>query len=403
MEDLPSVIEARQMLQGMRLLGWVAGRKFRRQARELEDGLDEMTTVVDRFYAKLGDRGWIFHDDLSVAEMSEISSVEEPAIAEQQLIAYYKSGDHLQWSLRRLGHHAAMRPRLPLAQRALHDYQEHRYYSCVLVLLTVMDGFVNDFEPARRRGLHARQSEEMTAWDKAAGHHQGLANVHRTYNQRVSKLDQSEQFELRRHGLLHGMLPNFNNPVIATKAWNLLFAVSDWADGEVTRLAPKSDELSLRETLRRYTETRSKIDKSHAFKPYQLESTDSEVDALREFVAVDEFLSAWAKEQWGPVGGRFVRFGDQPRDIGGQAKEARTLYGDYPLDAWAITRIDRRTSSLALVHADLVVAGSPRKGVIRLILCDGSNDVELDPDDGEWFVAPYFPESFWTSSDDSAD
>ena len=40
-----------------------------------------------------------------------------------------------------------MRPRLALAQRALRDYQERRFYSCVLVLLPVLDGFVNDFEP----------------------------------------------------------------------------------------------------------------------------------------------------------------------------------------------------------------------------------------------------------------
>src|SRR5690606_28486832 len=131
------------------------------------------------------------------------------------------------------------------------DYQDGRFYSCVLVLLSVMDGFVNDFEPARRRGLHARESAEMSAWDKAAGHHQGLANAHRIYNQRVSKLDSSEQFDLRRNGIVHGMLPNFDNPVVATKAWNLLFAVADWADGEAARLTPKEDEPTLRENLRR--------------------------------------------------------------------------------------------------------------------------------------------------------
>lgn len=178
MEDLPSVIEARQMLLGMRLLGWVGGRKVRAEVRELWARLDEITGVVDSFYSALGDRGWIFHDDLNLQAMSEIASSPEAELAEQRLIAYYMSGDHLQWSLRRLGHHSAMRPRLPLVQRALHDYGERRFYSCVLVLLSVMDGFVNDFEPARRKGLHARESEDMSAWDKAAGHHQGLASAH---------------------------------------------------------------------------------------------------------------------------------------------------------------------------------------------------------------------------------
>lgn len=400
MEDLPSVIEARQMLVGMRLLGWVGGRRVRAQARELRASLDEITGVVDRFYATLGDRGWIFHDDLHLTAMSEISSSPDAEIAEQRLIAYYMSGDHLQWSLRRLGHHAAMRPRLALAQHALHDYQEGRFYSCVLVLLSVLDGFVNDFEPARRRGLHARESEEMSAWDKAAGHHQGLANAHRTYNQRVSKLDSSEQFELRRHGLVHGMLPNFDNPVIATKAWNLLFAVSDWADGEAARLTPKEDKPTLRETLRRYADFQALEKKSDAFKSYEVSGSDPDATDLREHAAASGFLVSWAKQRWGLVGEFFIRFGDQPHDVGKQAREARSLYENNPLESWSITRVRRETSSLAFVEVDLVIGGVAHQGVIRFLLCDESNGIELDSDAGRWFVAPYYPESFWTSRGD---
>lgn len=395
MEDLPSVIEARQMLLGMRLLGWIGGRHVRAQARELTASLDEITGVVDRFYEKLGERGWIFHDDLNLSAMSEIAASPDSETAEQRLIAYYVADDHIQWSLRRLGHHAAMRPRLELAQRALHDYQERRFYSCVLVLLSLVDGFVNDFEPARRKGLHARESEEMSPWDKAAGHHKGLANAHRIYNQRVSKLDTSEQFELRRHGLVHGMLPNFDNPVIATKAWNLLFAVSDWADGEVARLTPKEDEPTLRETLRRYADFQALKTKSESFRPYQ--ASGSNATELREYTAVSDFLMAWERQRWGPVGGFFIRFGDQTRDVGKQAREARSIYEHHPLENWSITRVRRETSSLAFVEVDLVVGGVAHEAEIRLVLCDEANGIELDPDAGRWFVAPYYPEAFWSS------
>lgn len=395
MEDLPSVIEARQMLLGMRLLGWVGGRKLRAQARDLKTSLDEITGVVERFYAILGEWGWIFHDDLNLEAMSAIAASADSETAQQRLIDYYMSGDHIQWSLRRLGHHPAMRPRLELAQKALHDYQERRFYSSVLILLSVVDGFVNDFEPARRKGLHARESEEMSAWDKAAGHHQGLANAHRVYNQRVIKLDSTEQFELRRNGLVHGMLPNFDNPVIATKAWNLLFAVSDWADGEVARLAPKEDEPTLREALRRYADFQSLKKKSDAFEPYEIPGSDPDAEGLREFAAAREFLVGWETHRWGPVGEFFIRFGDQASDVGKQAREARSLYENNPLDDWSITRVRRQTSSLALVEVDFVVGGVARQGVIRLVLCDESNGIELDPDAGRWFVAPYYPESFW--------
>lgn len=402
MEDLPSVIESRQMLRGLQILGWFGDRKVRTEVRDLKANLDELTGVVDRFYATLGGRGWSFHDDLELEAMRRVSASPDSETAQQRLIEYYMSGDHIQWSLRRLGRHAAMRPRLDLAQRALHDYQEGRYYSCVLVLLSVVDGFVNDFDPARRKGLHARGSEEMSAWNKAAGHHQGLANAHRTYNQRVSKLDTSEQFDLRRNGLVHGMLPSFDNPVIATKAWNLLFAVSDWADGEVARLTPKEDEPTLREALRRYADFQTLKKKSDSLEPYEVSGSDPAVAQLREYVAASEFLLAWEKQRWGPVGEFFVRFGDLRRDVGKQAREARSLYEHTPLEDWSIARIRRKTSSLAFVEVDLVVDGVARRGAIRLVLCDQSNDIELDPDAGHWFVSPYYPGAFWTSSSDSA-
>jgi hypothetical protein len=46
---------------------------------------------------------------------------------------------------------------------------------------------------------------------------------------RFSKTSNEEVFELYRNGIVHGVLLNFNNAVVASKAWNRLFAVADWA------------------------------------------------------------------------------------------------------------------------------------------------------------------------------
>ena len=132
-----------------------------------------------------------------------------------------------------------------------------------------------------------------------------------------------------------------------------------------------------------------------------MSGSDPEVTDLREYVAAGAFLESWAKQRWGPVGEFFIRFGDQRLDVGKQAREARnSLYENSHLESWSITRVRRETSSLAFVEVDLVVGGVAHQGVIRFILCDGTNGIELDPDAGRWFVAPYYPESFWTSQDD---
>lgn len=50
-----------------------------------------------------------------------------------------------------------------MLQKVLVDYAAGRFYSTVLVLLTVIDGFVNDLDTAQRKGLHARSPED-TSW-----------------------------------------------------------------------------------------------------------------------------------------------------------------------------------------------------------------------------------------------
>ncbi|MGV1005070.1 MAG: hypothetical protein ACOYEV_09970, partial [Candidatus Nanopelagicales bacterium] len=91
----------------------------------------------------------------------------DPATAEARLIDYYKSADRITFPLRRLHRFEAMRPRIDLLQKALTDYEAGRYYSTVLVLLSVMDGFVNDLDTATRQVcMRARWSTWWlgTAW-----------------------------------------------------------------------------------------------------------------------------------------------------------------------------------------------------------------------------------------------
>ncbi|MBK9343935.1 MAG: hypothetical protein IPN07_13140 [Dehalococcoidia bacterium] len=104
----------------------------------------------------------------------------------------------------------------------------------MLHLIAVMDGFVNDFEPGERQGLHSRQPGEMAAWDSVVGHHMGLTHAMATFTKTIKKRVGDEVFELHRHGIMHGSVVRFDNVVVATKAWNMLFAVADWAT-ETTR------------------------------------------------------------------------------------------------------------------------------------------------------------------------
>src|SRR5690606_23907873 len=112
-----------------------------------------------------------------------------------------------------------------------------------------------------RQGLHTRPAEDMVAWDSVAGHHLGLSHAHQSVPKGFYKTDFSEVRELYRNGIMHGMLVNFDNEIVATKAWNRLFAVADWADARTRHAEPKVEPPSLRESLSQLKEVRNRVDR----------------------------------------------------------------------------------------------------------------------------------------------
>lgn len=99
--------------------------------------------------------------------------------------------------------------------------------------------------------LAARDAEKMVAWDSVTGHHLGLTNALTPFLKTIKKRVDDEVFELHRQGIVHGSVTDFNNAVVATKAWNLLFAVVDWSIATAKKVKDdeKRPEPGWRETL----------------------------------------------------------------------------------------------------------------------------------------------------------
>ena len=222
--DLPSIAEMIKTLDGMGLLTRVVARSQRPEILRLKKQIEDHVEAVDGFYAVLGSRHWILHESLGLDLVRDVAAL-PPDEAEERLLAHYRDPEALARMIRLVRNHSAMRPRNHLLERAERDFAERRYYSAILVLLAAMDGFVNDLDPQQRRGLHARTPDEMAAWDSVVGHHMGLANAHQTFVKGFYKTSDAEVYELYRNGIVHGMLTNFDNEIVAAKAWNRLFAV----------------------------------------------------------------------------------------------------------------------------------------------------------------------------------
>lgn len=392
--DLPSVKEIEQQIRAFKALRFLLPKEHRQQLKSLEKLHKRTTEVVDTFYELLGKRNWVFTDDLNLTALEHVVSAPDPETTEQRLIGYYKDVEHIEFPLRRLHRFEAMRPRISLLKKALKDYEEGRYYSTVLVLLSVMDGFVNDVETAHRRGLHTRSEDDMVAWDSVAGHHLGLSHAHQTFLKGFYKTDTTEVIELFRNGIVHGALVSFDNDVVATKAWNRLFAVTDWAEARECRAKPAEDTPSFRELFNNFRNTQDQRKKLDAWHPYHYIPSKVTQHPSEVAETCADFLERWQKKQWGLVGDHFIKPGCPRLPTGKLAGTAKELYCDFDLTHWTLLCVRHVAAAVAHTDVELIVNGDTYRTELRWVRIDDSGNSSPEWEPGRWTLSLYGPTNF---------
>ncbi len=400
--DLPIVAEMLEQIRGGKLLTRFVARDQRASLEAVERQLDDLVATVDGFYDLLGDRHWIFHESLNtdLAKGLLAKPVDE---AEQLLIAHYQDHETLRFMIQRLWHFPEMQARRQRIDRAREDYEAGRYDSTVLLLISVMDGFVNDVETDPRRGLHAREDDEMAAWNSVVGHHQGLTLAHRTFTKTFKKTSDEEVHELYRNGIVHGMLTNFNNVVAATKAWNRLFAVADWALSREKQTIPPEPEPSLRELFGQIAEnqrTKQALDTWQA-KTLTPDDPDFESESIHALAA--EILEAWKTKNYGRMA---VQLASLTREDtpGKSAGRVRDEYMPFELEDFRIVRLDFQAPVICEIDAELTVAGDTKIGRIRWIReTDDGKSAISGHEEGEWRFMTWGPSAMFHAAEDTAD
>jgi hypothetical protein len=390
--DLPSVAQMLERIEAMKLLTRFVARGERKTVLELEQGVREIAARVDAFYALLGERNWIYHDSLHaerVAAITELSADD----AEAALIDLYRDADWLRFMVRQLSRFDQMLTRMELLEKAQDDYLAGRHYATVLVLIAVMDGFVNDLEAGNRRGLHAREADELAAWDSVVGHHMGLTRAHATFTKSFFKTSTEPVHELYRNGIVHGTLLNFDNPVVSTKAWNRLFAVGDWAASLEREAAEPAPEPSWRETLATIAATARSKRASAAWRPRTLTVGDRGFDDEPVSRRTREFLDLWKAANYG----RMTEFispravSEMPRRMAGSVRE---MYSLFELRDYRIESADFVALAACVVEVELIFDDGPRRARIRWIR-ERLDGAPVADDDGEWLLYMWGPWAFF--------
>lgn len=401
-KDLPTHKKMFQQVQGLKLLTRVTARDQREKLLEIEEQMERLTRVVDDFYDRLGSRNWIFHDTLSVDKIEPLlAETADAESAEKRLIDLYRNREETtKWHVL-LRSHDGLRKRLHQIERAREHYDSDQFDSCVFQLIAVMDGFVNDFEPEARKGLHARNPDDMAAWDSTVGHHMGLTHALATFTKTFKKRVDEEVFDVYRHGIMHGTVVNFDNVVVATKAWNMIFAVADWATATSKAAEPKITNPSIRDTWKSLSRNALYKKYQQEFVPSTIESCDSGFSSNEIVLLASEFLDAWEHGRWGIVARFKPPMLREFKSDGYNARDAKTTFEPYVQKDWSIKSITYDQPSSAEIIAYATVNDQMKELRFRVVFwtVDGIGAIP-GREEGTWSLAVWAPDTYLKIADD---
>lgn len=122
----------------------------------------EILKAPDRFNERFASLGWIAYESMNMEVMQEaikIYDTEGPDAAEKFLVDSYDA-ECLEWGIRWFNGSPEFHRRIRLAELAREDYLAGRYHACIPLLLSMLDGLVNDV--SKHVGFFA-ESTDVTA------------------------------------------------------------------------------------------------------------------------------------------------------------------------------------------------------------------------------------------------
>lgn len=192
-----------------------------------------------QFAQTYGPLGWTTYDRVSTTLLAELSSL-EPAAGEARLTSHHLDPD----ALRILSHRMripAYEPWAEVLERAVERAAAEDYLSAVPLLLLIIDGVCTTTTQKHPFSGGA----DAPVFDTLTSGPGGIADGLKILGATRRKLSTEPLSAPYRHGIVHGLEPNFGRAIVAAKAFNLLQAMVDYFDrrrDEAARMAKAAEE-----------------------------------------------------------------------------------------------------------------------------------------------------------------
>nr|WP_314711560.1 hypothetical protein [uncultured Comamonas sp.] len=215
-------------LAAMRLTAKAVGflsPKLRESLHEVESQwavLQEMKVNIALFSERYVPLGWANYDRMSSTVLTELAKckVEQG----EQLLTEYHLGDQ---ALQVLGYRFYLpqfQPWAAIYERAIERCKSEDWLSAIPLILVIIDGICTTSS-----GKHPFSGgADAEVFDTQTSGSGGLAEALKVLGATRRKLSEDPIDAPFRHGVVHGLNPNYGYPIVAAKALNLLQATTDY-------------------------------------------------------------------------------------------------------------------------------------------------------------------------------
>jgi len=419
MNDIPKpktpgdfTLEQVEALRPLAKLVGLFSPKFRSQFRGVERHMETVKTMLanrDLFAKTYSPLGWVNYDRMSTDVVANALSL---AIDEGEaaLTAYHLEPDNLRFlGYRFYTHH--YEPWSSLYERAVERAGADDYLSAIPLILSIIDGVCTTTTAKHpfSGGADAPVFDSQTSGP--GGLSEGLALLGSTRR----KLDNQPLAIPFRHGIVHGLNPNYGHPIVAAKAFNLLQATVDYFDrlrDEADRLAKAAEEqrpADWRELARSVTKNADDKKRLDLWTPRPLVS-DTVIASAGEphslhlktpEGAATVYLDALINRNFGALALATIDYPQRP--IGYRAGRIREDMKEVTISDWKIVGVEDTAAAMSNVAVEL--SGSLNSATwtgvqrMRMMFSDDDNHpVVRGQTEGRWIVMPDFISGLWVAA-----
>ena len=392
--DLPSYSKIRKDIQGANAIGKVVkflsffGIKNKSlneafsKIPDLKKEVEHLSTLPDRFNSHFAKLGWISHESMNsplmekAVELADNGDIEKAEI----ILSNHFTSTEISWLQHRFRVLPAFSIRFELIEKAYNDTLERRFHSCVPLLLTIIDGAVNDI--SKSKGFFS-ENTELKAWDSIASHSSGLTAIKEIFNTSRKKTNAEEIFLPYRNGILHGRDLKFDNQFVVGKCWSTLFAVNDWAralkeEKENPPIPEKQLTLGeswreLKKTIVEYQEWKIKSDlrwkELDNWKPRENINIDpSNFNEFSPEKTAFEIAKSWKNKNYGNIAKLIHRFSDKEINIGVEAGKIRRELEYKKLISFKIKSVRDEAPAISEITMNIVYELNDEKKSKEIVL-----------------------------------